>query len=613
MDKPEKNVYLSSEQNSPMWLVGLSSLFILGLTLQVFVSIDSLTIFVSIAFVIMTFAFNIALGTVGLIVGTAWNVISLLIYTYEYIRYKEDLSLSLIAMACASLLVSVLFWIFINRVKAAYEELKVRILAEKRRRLSREETNLINEAVQRTNLIVKHNEMANRELVSETIEFATSSGVDTLTTLPNRSKLINHIDSLISDCIAQAQKNKEADNSEIVPIYVIHINMDKSENFALSYGHRKLDLFLQSMAHRIREIADSSDMVGRVSGTEFAIVTHRGIAEDTLEYYINSLRKAAASSFKDKNGNPIVTFSAGYSQYPRDGQFPGRLMSKAETALGRAQSKGGDCIESFSKPGSQPSGFTANKTTKEIHKAIQDAFEKNEIYMVYQPSLARDKRLTGFEAFIRWNNVNPGEFLDAAVMTGDIYEIGDFSFKKALEKLKEINSIEPTLTMTINLSVFQLRDAGIVTKILDAVSNTGVDLENVIFDIPEESVIVEPEIIKPVLEKLSEANIKLALDNFGRGYSSLNNIPLLPIGAVKLDGDFTSDFKDGADILTSTIIELLDEIDMPITATAISSKEQFDLLESYGCTYFQGRYINEPLHDDDVKKYVLNYNPDNMK
>ena len=104
----------------------------------------------------------------------------------------------------------------------------------------------------------------------------------------------------------------------------------------------------------------------------------------------------------------------------------------------------------------------------------------------------------------------------------------------------------------------------------------------------------------------------MSLDNFGRGYSSLNSIPLLPISLVKLDGHFTADLKEGTaqDVLTRSMISLLEEIDIPVDATNVSSKEQFEKLKEYGCTFFQGKYLNDPLAKKDIVSYIKNYEKD---
>ena len=255
--------------------------------------------------------------------------------------------------------------------------------------------------------------------------------------------------------------------------------------------------------------------------------------------------------------------------------------------------------------------FLDSMPLEELRDLLGQALENKEIYMVYQPVFDKDKNVTGLEAFIRWNSsafgmINNYEFLAAAEKTGRIYEIGEYSIKTALDKLKEINKEFPDLTMTVNISSIQLRNSDIESSFSNIARESGCDLKNVIVDIPEESLLSNFPLIQPILEKLSYLGVTMALDNFGRGYSSLNNIPLLPISMVKLDGHFTSDLKSGSSsrALTDSIIALLNEIDVPVDATGVGNADQYKALVEFGCTYFQGKFLCDPMKGDEVISFL---------
>ena len=605
MSQNNHNIFMTNRRNAIMLMTGLSALFFMGLTLQVVFGNDVIRIYVSVMLIAVTFLFNVTLGTPGLILATSWNLLQLVIYIYEYNRYDERVPLYLTAMAIISMIISFLFRLFISRVNGIIGGLYNKISREKTRRLPREESNLISEsAVMSGGLIVRHNQMEVREDVSEVIEMSRSAGLDPLTTLPNRDRLTGHIGYLIDQNIS----NSRAASDTIMPVYIIYLSIDGTDEIRKKEGHKRLDLFVQSMAHRIREIADSADMVGHVSATEFVIATGRGISEDGLLFYIDSLCKAAASSFRDKDGSPVVTVSAGYSGFPSDGRFPGELISKAEAAMSEAQRAGGGCIRgSASSSGKVGGNIISGMTADEIADMLDKAFDNDGFRMVYQPRFADDNKLIGFEAFIRLSNIGTPELLDAAVLTGNLCRIGEFSFTRAMSRLSELNRLDPDLTMTINLSAEQLNDDMIASDIRKAVEGSGCNPANLVFDIPEESLIGSSEIIKPLLDEFTSMGIRIALDNFGRGYSSLNNIPLLPISSMNLDGNFTAELDDNSSsgILTSTIIELLDEIDIPVCATGVESEHQYKTLLEYGCTYFQGKFLCEPLENDSLEDYIL--------
>lgn len=618
MNRKNNNVFLSDKKSSIMTMSGLSALFFMGLTIQVVFSFAVTRIYVSVILIALTFLFNIFLGTAGMILAMSWNMLQLIVYGYEYSRYGDRVSVYLIAMALISMIITLLFRIFVSRVSGVIYELRGKIDDEKTRRLSREESSLISEsAVRSGGLILTHRQMGDYDEVSEAIAMSRSAGLDPLTTLPNRDRFIDHIGRLIDKNIISSREqidgHTEESDAPVMPIYTIYLSVDDTDEIRKKEGHKRLDLFVQSMAHRIREIADSADMVGHIAGTEFVVATSRGISEDGLLFYIDSLRKAAASSFRSKKGDSIVTVSAGYSRFPADGRFPGELLSMAEAAMSEAQKSGGDSVRASVQPTAitRRVGLMSKMTAREISDVLEKAFYDGHLRMVYQPRFDRDDKLTGFEAFIRLSTLGTPELMDAAVMTGNLARIGSFSLAQATRRLSEINRLDPELSMTINLSAEQLRDNKLATEIRRAVDVAECNPNNLIFDIPEESLLGASENVKPLLDDLTAMGIRIALDNFGRGYSSLNNVPLLPISSLNLDGNFTDEIPDNeaSGILTSVIIELLDEIDIPVCATGVENKSQYDNLYSFGCASFQGKYKCEPLEDDKLEAYILSHIP----
>ena len=175
--------------------------------------------------------------------------------------------------------------------------------------------------------------------------------------------------------------------------------------------------------------------------------------------------------------------------------------------------------------------------------------------------------------------------------------------------LSRINEVDPKLTMTVNLSTTQLLPSDLQLDLLEIADEFGCNKKNIIIDIPSDGAAMNISEVHNTLDAFESSGITLALDNFGRGYSSLNSIPLLPISLVKLDGHFTADLKEGSaqDVLTHSIISLLKEIDIPVDATNVSSEQQFTKLKEYGCTFFQGTYLNEPLPGNQVISYIKSY------
>ena len=187
------------------------------------------------------------------------------------------------------------------------------------------------------------------------------------------------------------------------------------------------------------------------------------------------------------------------------------------------------------------------KSKDEIIAIFERAMTDGSIHMVYQPCFTAERELTGFEAFLRFDkdgvSIPPQVFLAASENAGYMRRVGSFSLENSLGTLAYINKIDPNLTMNINISNYQLREPDFIQGFQNIVSSTDCNVKNLILDLQEESLISSLADIRMTIEELATTGVKMALDNFGRGYSSFNAIPLLPVSVLKLDGNFTSTLR----------------------------------------------------------------------
>ncbi len=606
MDYDIGNIFCKKRLSFILSMTALTIAFIGLMIIQSMSAAPGIKLFASITSLIVIFLLNITLGTPGFMVSLVFNIFQLIIYSYAFSTTLKSAYLYQLGVACVSMAIIIAFQIFTRRVAAKMTLLRQRIDEEQKRRIESETSYITDAAVKRTSLIVKHDTIKDTPDIAKSIERSKSASLDPLTTLPDREKLIEHLDTLIEDRINFSQSHISDD---FMPgqITVIYLSASNNEVFNRSLGHRSLDLFIQCMAHRIRECADPLDMVGRVANTEFVVITQKSFSESEISAYIDDLCFAGEDSMCDSNGHVLSKVRAGYAVYPDDARFPGDLLGCAETAMHEAYKTDSDKVRYHSDVRIDVTAGLDNMPLNKISELMDNAIADDEIYMVYQPVFDREMVIHGFEAFVRWNSkkygiVNNFEFIAAAERSGHIYEIGRMALNMALSKLKEINDDYPDMTMTVNISSNQLRNGKVFEDFMMIARSIGVNIKNVILDIPEESLISNVQTIQPMLDDFSSAGVTLTLDNFGRGYSSLNNIPLLPISVVKLDGHFTSGLKEGSAerVLTASIISLLTEIDIPVDATGVGSKAQFDSLVAFGCKFFQGKHLCDPMTEDKV-------------
>jgi EAL domain-containing protein (putative c-di-GMP-specific phosphodiesterase class I) len=187
--------------------------------------------------------------------------------------------------------------------------------------------------------------------------------------------------------------------------------------------------------------------------------------------------------------------------------------------------------------------------------------------------------------------------------------VGSFSLESSLGALALINKVDPNLTLNINISNYQLREPDFIQSFSNIVSSTECNVDNLVLDLQEESLISSLADIRMTIEELATTGVKMSLDNFGRGYSSFNAIPLLPVSMLKLDGNFTSKLATDATvrILTRSAISLMHDIDISVTATGVGQEDQFEILAGSGCDRFQGLYLGAAIDREDLEQYIKDH------
>ena len=577
MDYDEKKIFIRSKAAFAITSIIYTLIFIAGLFLQNFVFVGYAQVIISIFIVIAGFFLNLLFGIPGFWISAALSVVQIFIYSSAFSHRQNNNLFVLIGLALLSVLINTIFEFFILRVGERIDTLDKKLSDEKARRITYETSAMISKTMSsRPGTIVRHEDIADKSGYAEAVESSRYMALDPLTTLPNRHMINEHADIKILEYkkAFQAASEKEV-FCDANPIYAIYLTVSDPVRFSQKNGHIVVDLFIQTMAHRLREAADSKDFVGRIANNEFAIVTTR--LKDDTEVLLYAVEIAKALN-EESDGS----FFAGIAQYPRDAIFAGELIQHAEAAMYDAVNEDTDAKIYEPKEGEGRSSFLEDMTIDEIKKLFDKAFDNNEIYMVYQP-------------------------------TSHIYALGELTLSNAFRTLALINEIDPKLSMTVNLSTTQLHTPDLQVDLLSLAEDAGCDLHNIIIDIPSDGATINLSEIQNTLDAFASSGITMSLDNFGRGYSSLNSIPLiplLPISLVKLDGHFTADLKEGTapDVLTHSMISLLKELDIPVDATNVSSEEQFEKLKKYGCTYFQGTYLYEPIRADRVIDYIKNYN-----
>ncbi len=411
---------------------------------------------------------------------------------------------------------------------------------------------------------------------------------DALTDLPNRFLALDRLQQLLKE--AQRHQNKVA---------VIFLDLDDFKKVNDSLGHETGDKLLIEAAQRLLGVVRSEDTVGRLGGDEFIVLLGNiGKASDALPI-IENLLKQLHDSFHIKGRDLILSGSIGIAIYPQDGDTSSELLRNADSAMYHAKEKGRNTYSFFTDEMNQQVSHRL-----EIEQQIHGALGRGEFSVYYQPKInARDGRLAGAEALLRWNNptlgeIGPQEFIPVAEQTGLIIPIGEYVLQQSLAWVKrwrrgDLNDFR----IAVNLSPRQFRDPDLVSKINDAVNQAGLPATALELEITEGVLLSGHSHIEDALAGLKALGVSLAMDDFGTGYSSLSYLRNYPFDVVKIDQSFVRDIsEDPADReLINAAIAMAHSLHLKVVAEGVETRLQLQYLQQIDCDCLQGYLFGKPM------------------
>lgn len=411
---------------------------------------------------------------------------------------------------------------------------------------------------------------------------------DALTGLPNRVLL--HLQ--LAQTLDRARHRQRQ-------VAVLFIDLDRFKNVNDSLGHRMGDELLRMIGRRLGLALRKGDFLARLGGDEFTVLLEDlNDAEDAVPVAAKLLEVIQQPYWV--HGHAVhISASIGVSIFPDDGDDPDTLLKNADVAMYRAKDAGKNVYQFFAREmGARQQEQMALET------ALRWAVKNEELEIRFQPKLEiASGRIVGAEALLRWNDpilgeVPPSRFIPLAEESGLIEVLGDWVLKQACgeTQLWAAAGLEG-MTIAINLSVRQFRDAGFAARIQKIFADTKVDPHRVEFEVTETSVLYDAETVGRVLQLERELGVRVAIDDFGTGYSSLVHLKRLPIDTLKIDQSFIRDITTDPDdkAITAAIIALAHSLALDVVAEGVESAEQLAFLAERGCNYYQGHHFSAPL------------------
>ncbi len=410
---------------------------------------------------------------------------------------------------------------------------------------------------------------------------------DTLTGALNRKPFIE----LFARNVKRAERKKEK-------LALLFLDLEKFKTVNDIYGHTFGDKVLIRAVELIKGCIRTSDIVGRLGGDEFLVCLGdiRSL-EDVMRVAAKINDAFIPANIID--GIPVnVTVSIGISMYPDDSRDIDDLLKNSDLAMYKAKKELHNSFKVYHKKYRQEVMF---------EQALSQALKNNEFEILYQPIVNKYGKCVIIEPLLRWNSpefgyVLPDGFIPILEKHKTINEVGLWAFDKICHKLNKINSIDGHLNqtrMSVNLSGIQIETIGFLDSFMNTMRNSDVCSQNIIFEITEEQRIKDVENVIAIMSELKDkCKAKIALDDYGSGFSSFLNITKLPIDIVKIDRPLIENMND--ELLcnaTLGLISLIKKLGLEVVAEGVENEDQFLKLKEVECDYFQGFLFSNPVSD----------------
>jgi diguanylate cyclase (GGDEF)-like protein len=380
---------------------------------------------------------------------------------------------------------------------------------------------------------------------------------------------------------------------------VLFLDLDGFKNINDTLGHGAGDLLLQQFAKRLQACIRENDTVARLGGDEFVVLLPavRDAAEvDVVAYKVLA---AAGKSFVAHGQECRVTASVGVSTFPKDGDDEQSLMKSADIAMYQAKENGKNNFRHYSVQMN-----TDSFERLALESSLRRALEHDEFRLHYQPKMdARSDAIVGIEALLRWEHpelgiVAPTKFIPVAEETGLIVSIGKWVLKTACaQNVAWQQRGLPPLNMAINLSRRQFSDEGLLRDISSILEETGMSPGLLELEITESTLMRDVDRAMSTLKAFGALGVRLAIDNFGTGYSLLSNLRQFPVDTIKIDGSFFRDLSKHAENrdIAEAIIAMGKSLSLTVIAEGVETREQVDFLRAQACDQFQGFYFSKAV------------------
>jgi diguanylate cyclase (GGDEF)-like protein len=425
----------------------------------------------------------------------------------------------------------------------------------------------------------------NRQLARQARESAHVALHDALTGLPNRVLFADRLEHEIA-----------AARRHAAPFSVMMIDLDRFKEINDTLGHTLGDRLLRDMGPRLAPLLRPGDTIARLGGDEFALLLPTTGGEPAREI-ANRVLAALREPFALGEVTVTIDASVGIVSYPEHGEDAETLVQRADIAMYVAKGRGGG------HAGYDPAADPYDPDRLLLICDLRRAIAEDELELHYQAKFStQGLQLAGVEALVRWRHptrglVAPGDFIPLAEQTGAIRPLTLLVLRKAARQWRAWYDDGLDITIAVNLSVANLLDAELIDDISGILAKEQVPAEGLELEITESTIMTDPARATAMLERLAAMGLRLSIDDYGTGHSSLAYLRRLPVHELKIDRSFITHLADDDDDLqvVRSTIDLAHHLGLRVVAEGIEDARSLRLLQAHGCDLAQGFYLGRPV------------------
>jgi len=421
---------------------------------------------------------------------------------------------------------------------------------------------------------------------------------DQLTGLPNRV--------LFLDRLSVALERARRSGAQLA---VLFLDFDNFKEINDTRGHAAGDRLLAVLGERVGALLRPMDTVARFGGDEFTFLFEDLTSEREVVLIADRICQAARQPIDIDGVELSATVSVGIAMVADPTVAPETVIREADAAMYRAKDQGRSRFELFDE--------TSRRRAIErieLEASIRQAIERRELRVHYQPNLVlHDLRdATGVEALVRWQHptrglLTAGEFMPVADDTGLVIPIGRFVLEHSLLQLAHWRVRKPDMTLSLNISPRQLRDSALPALLENALRASELPPDSICLEIAERAVAEDPELAIDALERLKSTGVRISLDDFGSGTSSLSRLRELPIDELKLHESFISQLGSSREdaLVIGALVDLGHALGLAVVAEGVERESQIEQLRELGCDAAQGYAIGRPVSEEQLEATLV--------